>query len=88
MEISKDQDYEMFSKAGNTAITTQLKKIISFIEKGKGITPDSIDDKYEEMCKKVEVKHREVYDTEPRYHIRFLIKKCLEENFYDPKLFF
>jgi hypothetical protein len=37
---------------------------------------------------KIAVKHREVYDTEPRYHLISGIKKALDNNFYDKTKFF
>jgi len=80
--------FEMYTKAGDSACQTQLNKIVKFIEKGKGITPEVINSMYEDAMKKIAVKHREVYDTEPEWHLKDRIKKALQNNFYDKSKFF
>jgi hypothetical protein len=80
--------FEMYTKAGDSACQTQLNKIVKFIEKGKGITPEVINSMYEDAMKKIAIKHREVYDTEPEWHLKDRIKKALENNFYDKSKFF
>jgi predicted Ser/Thr protein kinase len=79
--------FEMYSKAGDTACQTQLNKIVKFIESGKGITPDVIETMYDDAVKKIAIKHREVYDTEPHWHLKDRIKKALENNFFDKSKF-
>jgi len=83
------KNFEMFTKEGNNAIRTRLQKLLHNIETKSGhlITPLVIKQEYEKILEAVAVKHEEVYDTEPSYHIRFLIKKCLNENFYDETKF-
>jgi hypothetical protein len=80
--------FEMYTKAGNTACQAQLNKIVKFIKTGKGITPEVINTMYVEAMKKIAVKHREVYDTEPEWHLKDRIKKALQENYYDKTKFF
>lgn len=82
-----DYNYEMYTNAGNRAITTQLRKIIRYIEKGRMITPEVIETKIETLLKTIEVKHPEVWDTEPHWHIRWNVAKCLEDNYFDHKPF-
>jgi len=80
--------FEMYSKAGDTACQTQLNKIVKFIQTGKGVTPDVIETMYDDAMKKIAVKHREVYDTEPEWHLKDRIRKALQENYYDKTKFF
>jgi len=80
--------FEMYTKAGDSACQTQLNKIVKFIEKGKNITPEVINSMYEDAMNKIAVKHKEVYDTEPEWHLKDRIKKALENNFYDKSKFF
>ena len=80
--------FEMYSKAGDTACQTQLNKIVKFIEKGKGVTPEVIETMFDDARKKISVKYPEVYDTEPRCHLISGIKKALDDNFYDKTKFF
>jgi hypothetical protein len=79
--------FEMYSKAGDTACQTQLNKIVKFIQTGKGVTPDVIETMYDDAMKKISVKHREVYDTEPEWHLKDRIRKALQDNFYDKTKF-
>lgn len=80
--------FEMFTPAGDRACQTQLNKIVKFIEKRKGVTPEVINTMYENATDKIAVKHLEVYDTEPEWHLKDRIKKALEKNFYDKSKFF
>lgn len=80
--------FEMYTKAGDSACQTQLNKIVKFIEKGKGITPEVINSMYNNAMKKISIKHGEVYDTEPAWHLRDRIRKALENNFFDKSKFF
>jgi hypothetical protein len=80
--------FEMYTKAGNTACQSQLNKIVKFIQTGKGITPEVINIMYVDAMKKIAIKHREVYDTEPEWHLKDRIRKALQENYYDKTKFF
>lgn len=82
-----DYDFEMYSKAGNKAISTQLRKIIHYIEKGRMIVPKQIEEKMHKLLLDVQVIHPEVWDTEPHWHIRWHIAKCLDDNYFDYKHF-
>ena len=79
--------FEMYTKAGDSACQTQLNKIVKFIEKGNGVTPEVISTMYNDAMKKIAIKHREVYDTEPEWHLKDRIRKCLSTNFYDKSKF-
>jgi len=80
--------FEMYTKAGDAACQSQLNKIVKFIRTGKGITPEVINTMYVDALKKISIKHREVYDTEPEWHLKDRIKKVLEDNFFDKSKFF
>jgi hypothetical protein len=80
--------FEMYTAAGNKACQTQLNKVVKFIEKGKGVTPEAINTMYEKAMEKIALKHLEVYDTEPEWHLKDRIKKALAKNFYDQTKFF
>jgi hypothetical protein len=79
----ENYDFEMYTKSGNTAIRSQLKKVLHMIETQCKITPDKIDLLIDQMLKKIQVKHPEVNDTEPHWHIRWHVAKCLDDNFYN-----
>lgn len=79
--------FEMYTPAGDKACQTQLNKIVKFIEDGKGITPEVIKTMYDHAMWKIGVKHREVFDTEPEWHLKDRIKKALTENYYDATKF-
>ena len=77
----------MYTKAGDSACQTQLNKIVKFIERGKGVTPEVIKSMYENAMVKISIKHREVFDTEPEWHLKDRIRKCLDKNFFDKSKF-
>jgi Asp-tRNA(Asn)/Glu-tRNA(Gln) amidotransferase C subunit len=80
--------FEMYTPAGDRACQTQLNKIVKFIEKGKDVSPTTIENMYDTALSKIETKHPEVHDTEPAWHMRNGIKKALEINFFDKTKFF
>ncbi len=80
--------FEMYTKAGDSACQTQLNKIVKFIEKGKDVTPEVINTMFNDALNKIALKHREVHDTEPEWHLKDRIKKALQKNFYDKSKFF
>lgn len=79
--------FEMYTKAGDTACQAQLNKIVKFIKAGKGVTPEVISTMYENAMIKISIKHREVFDTEPEWHLKDRIRKALQDNFYDKTKF-
>ena len=79
--------FEMYTKAGDSACQKQLDKIVGFIETGKGVTPEVIKSMYENAMVKISIKHREVFDTEPEWHLKDRIRKCLDKNFFDKSKF-
>jgi hypothetical protein len=80
--------FEMYTPAGDKACQTQLNKIVKFIEGGKSITPEAINTMYENAIEKIKVKHPEVCDTEPEWHLKDRVKKALAKNFFDKTKFF
>jgi hypothetical protein len=79
-------DFEMYSKAGNNACRSVVKKAINKITGTKRVTQEEITQYCTNLIKKVEVKHGEVYDTEPVWHIAELINQSLTEVGYGFKL--
>jgi len=79
-------DFEMFSKAGNVACRSLVKKAIKKINGPKRITQEEITQYCTGLIKKVEDKHSEVYDTEPVYHIAELVNKALSDVGYQFKV--
>ena len=79
--------FEMYTAAGDRVCQTQLNKIVKFIEKGKGITPDVINTMFDKALETIKVKHPEVYDTEPEWHLTDRVRKSLTKNFYDATKF-
>ena len=81
--MKDNYQFEMYSKAGELACRNGVKKIYKKIEGAKRIT------QYEIECFVIDIvmanihkKHREVWDTEPYWHIRNLTNKKLEEIGY------
>jgi hypothetical protein len=86
MKNLETYDFEMFSKAGNNACRTVVKRTIKKINGTKRITQEEITEYCTNLIKKVAEKHSEVYDTEPGWHIAELINKSLTEVGYQFKL--
>ena len=74
--------YEMFNEAGERACDSLVKRVTKKIQGTKRVTAQEIEDMVEKGMDKIGVKHPEVYDTNPRYHIRSYIDKALVDNFY------
>jgi hypothetical protein len=79
-------DFEMFSKAGNNACRSVVKKAIKKITGTKRITQEEITKYCTTLINKVADKHSEIKDTEPVWHIAELINKSLSEVGYQFKL--
>ena len=80
--------FEMFTKEGEEAVRKELKNLIHELEYTKQrITPDFIEKRVQRVMDNVGTKHIEVTDTEPAYHIRWHVAKCLDDNFYDYQSF-
>ena len=80
-------DFEMFSKSGNNACRREVKKIFKAIRGKKRLTEDDVVTLMDNAFKKIKEKHPEVYDTEPRYHIRKFLEYCCREVQYDFDIF-
>ena len=74
--------FEMFSKAGDNACRSVVKKIIKKINGKKRVTQDEMTQYCSLLIKEVAAKHSEVYDTEPGWHIANLTNKALAEVGY------
>lgn len=75
-------NYEMFSKAGERACQSLVNKITKKIFGNTRVTEDIIEKMIDIGMDKISIKHSEVGDSEPRWHIRYEVNKALEENFY------
>ncbi len=82
MKNLETYDFEMFSKAGNNACRSLVKKAIKKITGTKRITEDTFTEYIRDLVSKVADKHAEIEDTEPTYHIAELINNSLSEAGY------
>ena len=81
--MKENYEFEMFSKAGELACRNGVKKIYKKIEGAKRITEYEIESfVLDVVIKRIAVKHGEVWDTEPHWHIRNLTNKKLKEVGY------
>lgn len=76
------KDYEMFSAAGNQACQSVVNSITKKILGSKRVTEDDVLDLFNKGRIKIAEKHGEVYDTEPRYHIKQSINAALKQAGY------
>lgn len=75
-------DYEMFSVAGNKACASLVKKVCNKIEGKTRVTEEDVYAMIREGMKKIKIKHPEVNDSEPCYHIAKEINECLNDIKY------
>lgn len=80
--LEKYTSFEMFSKAGDKACKSLVKKVFKRIEGKYRMTQEDVTTMITVECKKVQKKFPEVYDTEPGGHIQDLINQKLEEVGY------
>lgn len=80
--MKENYEFEMYSKAGELACRNGVKKIYKKIEGTKRITQPEIEEFVRVVMDKIDVKHGEVWDTEPHWHIRNLTNKKLKEVGY------
>ena len=78
-------NFEMYTDEGNQACTEALENIKNFINGDKFISEREFWNISGTEIKKVASVHREVYDTEPRWHFERLLNKALEERGYGYK---
>ena len=81
-EMNTDISYEMFSKQGNKACSSLVKKAIRKIKGKNKVEPLQILDLLKTGMRKIEKKHEEIFDSEPPYHITRLVNKAISENGY------
>lgn len=72
----------MFSRAGDRACHSLVKSASKKILGKKRLAKQDIQDLFDNGRKKISVKHGEVFDTEPRYHIARGINNALKEAGY------
>lgn len=84
---NKIKSYEMFTKSGDKACQSLVNKMEKKIKGTKRITEDEINRLLEEGVNKIRIKHGEVRDTEPTYHIRKQVEKFCEEVGYDYEIY-
>jgi len=76
------KDYEMFSAARNRACQSAVNSITKKILGSKRVTEDDILDLFNKGRMKIAEKHGEVYDTEPRWHMKNRINAALKQAGY------
>jgi hypothetical protein len=81
-EKLKTYSFEMFSSAGDNACRSLVRKVFKKIGGKSRVTQESITKMIGDGCEKIQVKFREVYDTEPGYHIADLVNQKLSEVGY------
>lgn len=79
-------DYEMFTKAGNKACESLVKKVIRKIKSQQKMTHELILKLCQTGCKKIEEKYPEVYDSEPVFHIATCVNRALKSEGYSFKV--
>lgn len=79
-------DYQMFSKAGNKACESLVKKVIRKIKSQQKMTYELILEMCKTGCIKIAEKYPEVYDSEPVYHISVCVNKALMLEGYNFKV--
>ena len=75
-------NYEMFSPSGERACQSLVNRITKKIQGTKRVTAAEIEKLVDKGMDKIAVKHGEVWDTEPRYHIRTAVDKAMVEAGY------
>ena len=78
----KKIEYEMFSPSGERACQSLVNRITKKIQGTKRVTAREIDELIDEGMEKIAVKHSEIWDTEPRYHIKNAINKAMMDAGY------
>ena len=78
--------FEMFTKRGERACKTAVKKLFTKVEGKRKLDEKKMQDFFEKVMASVSVKHPEVWDTEPREHIKDLTNLALEMNGYNFEL--
>lgn len=74
--------FEMFSYSGERACQSLVNSITKKIQGIKRVTADEIKKLVEEGMNKIAVKHGEVFDTEPQYHIEKAVNNAMVEAGY------
>ena len=77
-DIVKDYDFEMFSKAGNSACRSLALRLMKIIGGKYRVTEEDLIEIIRERTQKIAQTHPEIYDSEPGYHIQELVNKKLE----------
>jgi len=75
--------FEMYTKAGDNACRSIVRAAWKKLGGTKRISGQEMFDYVKERMDVVKVKHPEVYDTEPNYHIYLLVAKKAKEYEYD-----
>ena len=80
--------FEMFSKAGEAACRSIVRAAWKRLASRTRITAAEMDQYLSDQMKKKAVKYREIWDTEPREKIRYLVSKKAREYDYDYSNYF
>lgn len=78
----KNMSFEMFTKAGDKACQGLVNRLSKKIRGTKRLTMTELDELIDKGMEKIALKHPEVFDTEPRYHIRHALDKVAIEMGY------
>lgn len=76
------KDYEMFTPAGNRACDTLVSSIQKRILSSTRVTAAEVAEAIEQGQKRIQAKHPEVHDTEPRGHICHAVSRTLKDAGY------
>lgn len=82
VKLENRSSFEMFSKRGDNACKTGVKKIFKKIEGKRRLTQEVICAYVLKVINEINEKYGEVYDTEPRNHILDFTNMALKENGY------
>lgn len=75
--------FEMYTKRGDNACKTGVKKIFKKIEGKQRLTELEIGQYFSNVIEDIAKKHKEVWDTEPYWHIRNFTNIALKEIGYN-----
>jgi len=76
------RNYQMFSKAGNKACESLVRKIEKKIFGTKRVTKEQIEEMIKKGFEKIGQTHSEIGDSEPESDICFFINKALKQAGY------
>ena len=79
---NKSLRFEMFTKAGDKKCKAIAKKALRKVFGKTRVSKTELEELVKAEIKKASDKHREIYDSEPSYHISHYINKGLQKAEY------